>query len=82
MAANVVCYGIIRSLSCQQEWYETAARTASRRAAELRRQGFRVVVSPMGFQVTPVGTLKMSLLSVLGLTPAQAVPAPARIDRF
>ena len=48
----------------KQEFHETAARTANRRARQLRRAGYQVSVGSMGNQVTPVGVVKMTLLTV------------------
>jgi hypothetical protein len=47
-----------------QEWYETASRHAGGRARYLRGQGFKVSVEGMGFQVTNVGRVKMTLVTI------------------
>ena len=71
-----VCYGEpIRTASSQQEWYESAARTARIRASKLRKAGFRVYVSAMGDQVTNVGRVKMTLVTIEHA--GREVPAPA-----
>lgn len=61
---ETTCYGQIRTHTCQQEWYETASRDAGKRAKELRKAGYRVSVEGMGSQVTSVGTIKMTLLTI------------------
>jgi len=48
----------------RQEWYETASRDAGRRARQLRELGFSVSVCGMGSQVTSVGRVNMTLLTV------------------
>ena len=48
-----VCYGRIVTSSVTQEWYETRARDARRRASRLRKDGYRVSVEGAGEQVTP-----------------------------
>ena len=47
-----------------QEFHETSARTSGKRARQLRKAGYRVSVGALGNQVTPVGTIKMTLLTV------------------
>ena len=74
------CYGLTRTRACQQEWYETASRDAGRRARVLRKQGFRVFVEGMGGQVTSVGRVAMTLVSILAEAGEQ-IPAPARVER-
>lgn len=51
-------------MTWHQEWHETAARTATVRARQLRKAGFTVSVGCMGMQVTPVGRVKLTLLTV------------------
>lgn len=48
----------------KQEWHETAAKTSGPRARQLRKEGFKVTVGSMGMQVTPVGRVKLSLLTI------------------
>ena len=57
---RMICYGQYGN----QEWYESASGDARRRAAALRKDGFRVFASSMGPQVTPVGLVKMTLLTI------------------
>ncbi len=47
-----------------QESYETASRHAVERAKQLRLLGFTVTVSALGLQVTGVGLLKMSMVTI------------------
>lgn len=73
-----VCYGSpVRGRDWQQEWYETAARTARIRAMKLRKAGFTVSVSNMGPQVTDVGRVNMTMVSILNIPYDVVVPAPA-----
>ena len=60
---NGICYGQTIGRGFVQEWYETSARTAAVRARELRKAGFAVCVSSMGWQVTNVGKVKMTLVT-------------------
>ena len=60
------CYGQVIGRGFANEWYETASRDAGKRARELRGLGLKVSVEAMGFQVTPVGRVKMTLVSVHG----------------
>ena len=69
--AQPICYGITRDRTWQQEWYETQSRDASRRARSLRKAGYRVNVEAMGSQVTQVGHVKMTLLTINGLDGAE-----------
>ena len=59
-----VGYLLVRTRNSQQEHYETASRDARKRAAQLRKLGFRVSVSPLGPQVTNLGKVRMTLLTV------------------
>jgi hypothetical protein len=85
MTNEIICYGHpVRTRNCQQEWYETAARTARKRAMGLRKLGFKVAVSGMGNQVTSVGRVNMTMLTIF-LTPEQneagvEIPNPERIE--
>lgn len=47
-----------------QEHYESASRAAGKRARQLRKLGLKVIVSPLGSQVTSVGTVNMTMLTV------------------
>lgn len=47
-----------------QETYDSASRTAGKRARQLRKHGFRVTCSPLGPQITPVGKINLTLISV------------------
>jgi len=60
----MVCYLLVRGRNFQQETYETASRDARRRARELRAVGFHVSVSAMGTQVTSVGTVKLTMITI------------------
>lgn len=58
-------YGRVISRTCVQEWYESASRDARKRAQDLRKKGYRVVVENMGEQVTPEGRVRMTLLTII-----------------
>lgn len=60
------CYQRVVGRGFVTEWYETASRDAGKRARQLRKLGYTVSVSAMGMQVTPVGRVKMTLLSLHG----------------
>jgi hypothetical protein len=47
-----------------QEHFESASGHARARASQLRKLGLRVTVSPLGLQVTSVGTVRMTMLTV------------------
>lgn len=59
------CYLKVRCRNSQDEHYETASRDARVRARQLRKLGFKVVVSPLGPQVTSVGRINMTMLTIL-----------------
>jgi hypothetical protein len=60
------CLGQVRLQFFVQEHYETGTPDARRRAATLRNAGFTVTVSPLGPQVTPVGTINITMLTAHG----------------
>lgn len=74
------CYGRVLTRHCCDEWYETATRDAAKRARELRKLGFRVLVSGMGSQVTNVGLVNMTLVSILH-DGVNFPPEPAKLVR-
>jgi hypothetical protein len=47
-----------------QETYESASTEARGRGSQLRKLGYRVNVSSMGMQVTPLGLLKLTMVDV------------------
>ena len=47
-----------------QESYETATRDAAKRAKQLRQAGYAVSVSAMGPQVTPLGTIRLTMVDI------------------
>ena len=63
MTAEPFCYGRTVTHTWAQEWYETASRHAAIRTRTLRRLGWRAVSQAMGSQVTPVGRVRMTLVS-------------------
>jgi hypothetical protein len=76
----IVCYGIIPFPNSQQEHYETGSGDAYLRAKQLRKLGFQVTVSALGPQVTNVGTVKMTMLTIQ--SNGLEIPAPSRIERI
>jgi hypothetical protein len=58
-AMTVTNTGLMR-----QEFYETASHHAGKRARLLRRLGYDVSVDPAGMQVTPVGVVKSTLVTI------------------
>lgn len=75
----VTAYGVTRTPTVQQEWYATGTGDARRRARQLRALGYRVVTSSSD-QITPVGRVKMTLLTVFN--PDDALPPPDRVERL
>jgi hypothetical protein len=73
----MTCYLLVKSKNVQQEHYETVSRDARRRAAELRKAGFRVYVSAMGPQVTAVGIVRMTMITIDH--EGREIPAPANM---
>lgn len=77
---EIICYGQVRTATSIQEHYESASRHAGRRARELRKSGFGVVVSSLGPQVTNVGTVRMTMITILN--PSFNELPPVRIERI
>ncbi len=76
----MICYQRLETRFGVQECYETASRDAGKRAKELRKLGFTVSVSSMGSQVTNVGTVRLTSLTVI--LPQMDVPKPERMERI
>ena len=74
---QVTCYGVTRGPDWTQEVYETSSRDAGRRARKLRKDGYKVVTSPMGYQTTGVGLVKLTMLTI----DCREKPAPEPPDR-
>ena len=74
----VTCYLLTQGGNWQQETYETASRDAGRRARQLRGLGYRVSVSPLGQQITQVGCIRLTLLTVRDAD-AALIPPPDKI---
>ena len=60
-----VCYGQVKTRNSCQETYETASRHAAARGRQLRAAGFRCWASPLGLQVTSVGTVKLTIVTIM-----------------
>ena len=61
---TVTCYGQVNNGLWCQEWYETATQDAGRRARQLRKAGYHATSEAMGSQVTSVGRVRMSLVTI------------------
>jgi len=48
----------------RQEVYETSTGDARRRANQLRKAGFRVISASLGPQTTPVGSVRLTALTI------------------
>lgn len=83
----VTAYGVVTGYSTrgrkwQQEHYESKSGDARIRAKQLRKLGFKVSVSSEGAQVTPVGTVRMTMITVDDVDPDRSIPAPDRVERM
>ena len=80
--SDIICYGQTIGRDFCQEWYETASRHARKRTAECRKAGFKAFSSSMGNQVTDVGRVKMTLVSIYPdkATDFSDLP-PVRVER-
>lgn len=76
----VICYGVIRTANSQQEHYESSTRHAGLRAKELRKLGFDVSVSSLGPQVTNVGVVRMTMITIK--QDGRDIPEPSRVERI
>lgn len=79
--ADVHCCGQIPLRGSTQEWYETASRDAGKRTRELRKLGYVARSCAMGSQVTKVGRVKMTLVTIEH-GPDRIPPKPKRISRL
>lgn len=76
------CYGQTNGFEWTQESYETASRDAGRRARQLRKAGYKVVVCAQGMQVTPVGLVNMTLVDIRGNAAQMQNLPPVNIVRL
>lgn len=81
MSQEPICYSRTCGAGWCQEWYESASRDARKRASNLRSLGYRVHVSSMGRQVTPLGSLAMSLVDIRDWPRGEPPPSP-RLERM
>ena len=58
------CYGQVNSGTWCQETYETISKDAGKRTRQLRTAGYQAFSAVLGPQVTPVGTVKMTLVTI------------------
>ena len=61
---EITCHGIVTGRTFRQEHFETASKDAGQRAKVLRKAGFNVDVSALGPQVTNVGIVKMTMVTI------------------
>ena len=61
---TINCLGQVNQGSWCQETYETATRDAGLRARQLRKAGYTVTVSGMGHQVTPLGSMYLTMVDI------------------
>jgi len=76
------CYGQTNGFEWTQEMYETASRDAGRRARQLRKAGYRATVCPMGFQVTGVGIVRMTMVDIRGTSEQIMSLPPVNVERI
>lgn len=60
----MTCYTQVNHGAWCQESYETASQDAGRRVRQLRRVGYTATSSPMGPQVTRVGTVRLTMVDI------------------
>ena len=72
----MVALGVVNTGRWCQETYETVTRDAGKRARQLRSLGYAVHVAAMGPQVSPLGTLKMTLVDIRPGTNADTCGLP------
>lgn len=56
--------GAVRGRGWLQESYESASGESRKRASALRKLGYDVTTAPLGYQVTPVGQVRVTLVNV------------------
>ena len=61
---DMICLLRVNTCNWCQETYETASRDAGRRSKQLRALGYAVSVFSMGHQVTPLGSIKLTMVDV------------------
>jgi hypothetical protein len=77
------CYLQVNPGNWCQESYCTLSRDAGRRAKQLRQAGYQVTVCPMGMQVTPVGSVKMTLVDIRpGVNSDTTNLPPVKVERM
>ena len=54
-----------RSNGMKQEWFDTGTGESRSRARQLRKFGYQVISSSMGNQVTDVGLIRRTMLTIL-----------------
>jgi hypothetical protein len=81
--SDITCYLQVRGRNSIQETYETASRHAAKRARQLRKVGYRCVASALGLQVTAVGLIKLTVLTICIDRPEQHDDLPpVRVERI
>lgn len=59
-----ICYGRMTGHASTDEHYDGLTNHARRRAAQLRKLGYKARCSSLGMQVTPVGLCKMTMVTI------------------
>jgi hypothetical protein len=76
----VQCVLQVNTGSWRQESHESASGDARRRASELRKLGYVVTVSPLGPQITPLGSTRTTLVDIRPGSHRETFGLPA-VDR-
>ena len=75
------CHGRTTLPTMVQEIYETASRDAGRRTRQARAAGHRATAGALGPQVTPVGTVRMTIVNIEHKD-GEPIPAPENLIRL
>jgi hypothetical protein len=67
---------IVRGRDWQQEMYDTGSGIARKRANQLRKAGFKVVTSQLGNQITDLGVVKTTMITIMNVPYDAEVPKP------
>lgn len=62
---NVICYSQSNQGKWCQEYYDTFSGDARKRVKILRKEGYEVTADYMGKQITHIGGVKMTRLTIL-----------------
>jgi hypothetical protein len=62
---TMTCLLAVNCRTIRQETYETKSNDARRRASDLRKAGYKVLVSSLGEQISQWGRVKMTMITIL-----------------